>query len=59
MFPMEQEKVRTAVGVSWTDQVLPSLTGLVEIPALSPAFDATWADTGHLRAAVGHVRSCR
>jgi hypothetical protein len=56
---MEQEKVRTAVGVSWTDQVLPSLTGLVEIPALSPAFDATWADTGHLRAAVDHVRSCR
>src|ERR1039457_6710515 len=57
MVGMEVEKVRTAVGTSWTGQVLPSLTGLVEIPALSPAFDAAWAGTGHLRAAVDHVRS--
>src|SRR5205085_1367460 len=42
---------------AWTGQVLPSLTELVEIPALSPAFDASWTENGHLRAAVDHVRS--
>jgi len=54
---MEEEKVRGAVEAAWTGEVLPSLTGLVEIPALSPAFDASWAGSGHLRAAVDHVRS--
>ncbi|MEP7026946.1 MAG: M20/M25/M40 family metallo-hydrolase, partial [Actinomycetota bacterium] len=51
-----EQKVREAVVSGWTDQVLPSLAGLVEIPALSPAFDAGWAATGQLRAAVDHVR---
>ena len=54
---MEEEEVRSAVEAAWTGQVLPSLTELVEIPALSPAFDASWAENGHLQAAVDHVRS--
>ena len=36
--------------------ILPSLSDLVVIPALSPAFDAQWAEHGHLDAAVEHVR---
>jgi acetylornithine deacetylase/succinyl-diaminopimelate desuccinylase-like protein len=49
-------KVRDAVVTVWTGQVLPSLTGLVGIPALSPAFDSDWENTGHLRAAADHLR---
>ena len=49
-------EVHTSVAGAWADQVLPSLSGLIEIPALSPAFDASWAAHGQLRAAVGHVR---
>lgn len=52
---MDQGTVREAVVSGWTDQVLPSLAGLVEIPALSPAFDASWEANGHLRAATDHV----
>jgi acetylornithine deacetylase/succinyl-diaminopimelate desuccinylase-like protein len=33
-----------------------SLSGLIGIPALSPAFDAGWAASGHLDAAAEHVR---
>jgi len=51
-----QQKVREAVVSGWADQVLPSLAGLIEIPALSPAFDASWAVHGHLQAAVDHLR---
>jgi acetylornithine deacetylase/succinyl-diaminopimelate desuccinylase-like protein len=52
----KQQKVRESVAGSWADQVLPSLAGLVEIPALSPDFDASWQASGYLRAAVDHVR---
>jgi acetylornithine deacetylase/succinyl-diaminopimelate desuccinylase-like protein len=49
-------EVHTSVAGAWADQVLPSLSGLIEIQALSPAFDASWAAHGQLSAAVGHVR---
>ena len=52
---MDQRNAREAVVSGWTGQVLPSLAGLVVIPALSPAFDASWEANGHLRAAVDHV----
>jgi acetylornithine deacetylase/succinyl-diaminopimelate desuccinylase-like protein len=48
--------VHESVAGAWADQVVPSLSGLIEIPALSPAFDASWAASGQLSAAVGHVR---
>jgi acetylornithine deacetylase/succinyl-diaminopimelate desuccinylase-like protein len=54
---MEQSEVRAAVADRWTGHVMPSLAALVEIPALSPGFDADWAAHGQLRAAVDHVRS--
>jgi len=53
---VEQKSVRESVVSSWTNDVIPSLSGLVAIPALSPAFDAEWAKSGHLAAAVDHVR---
>ncbi|WP_307849381.1 M20/M25/M40 family metallo-hydrolase [Qaidamihabitans albus] len=54
---MESRTVRDTVRALWADDILPSLSRLVEIPALSPSFDPDWAGTGHLDAAVGHVRS--
>ncbi len=42
---------------TWINDVTPSLSGLVAIPALSPAFDADWANSGHLAAAVQHVKT--
>jgi len=50
------QQVHASVAGAWPDQVLPSLSGLIEIPALSPAFDASWAASGQLRAAADHVR---
>jgi acetylornithine deacetylase/succinyl-diaminopimelate desuccinylase-like protein len=52
-------KVREILSGSWADDgggVLASLSGLVEIPALSPGFDASWQASGHLEAAAAHVR---
>ena len=56
MSTMNEQAVHTSVTQAWAGQVLPSLSGLIEIPALSPAFDASWAAHGQLSAAVGHVR---
>jgi acetylornithine deacetylase/succinyl-diaminopimelate desuccinylase-like protein len=53
---MIHHKVREVVEAGWAGSVLPSLSRLVEIPALSPAYDASWDRNGHLWAAVEHVR---
>jgi acetylornithine deacetylase/succinyl-diaminopimelate desuccinylase-like protein len=53
---MDQSEVHRAVTEGWTSSALPSLVEFVGIPALSPGFDAAWAESGHLRAAVEHVR---
>ncbi|SFA79021.1 Acetylornithine deacetylase/Succinyl-diaminopimelate desuccinylase [Amycolatopsis marina] len=54
---MEQNSVRETVRGLWKNDILPSLSGLVEIPALSPGFDSDWQRSGHLDAAVEHVRA--
>lgn len=54
---MEQNSVRETVRGLWANDVLPSLSGLVEIPALSPGFDPDWQRSGHLDAAIDHVRA--
>lgn len=54
---MEQRAVRDTVRTAWADEVLPSLSDFIRIPALSPAFDADWAASGQLEAAIGHVQS--
>ncbi|WP_433556132.1 M20/M25/M40 family metallo-hydrolase [Pseudonocardia xinjiangensis] len=48
--------VHETVARLWESSVVPSLSGLVRIPALSQAFDIDWATNGHLAAAVEHVR---
>ncbi|GAA4621387.1 hypothetical protein GCM10023108_54120 [Saccharopolyspora hordei] len=53
---MDRAAVAKTVDQVWDESVLPSLSRLVEIPAVSPAFDAGWAESGHLDAAVEHVR---
>lgn len=40
---------------TWDADVLPSLSEFVEIPAVSAAYDAEWATSGHLDAAVAHL----
>ncbi|MFF0149146.1 M20/M25/M40 family metallo-hydrolase [Amycolatopsis sulphurea] len=57
MAGVEQKSVRESVVSTWTDDITPSLSGLIAIPALSPAFDADWAASGHLAAAVEHVKT--
>jgi acetylornithine deacetylase/succinyl-diaminopimelate desuccinylase-like protein len=54
---VHESNVRTAIAKSWADEVIPSLCGLVAVPALSPQFDPSWPTTGHLRAAVDHMAS--
>jgi acetylornithine deacetylase/succinyl-diaminopimelate desuccinylase-like protein len=54
---MHESTVREAIARSWADEVIPSLSGLVALPALSPQFDPSWQTSGHLRAAVDHMAS--
>src|SRR6202035_3154738 len=52
---MDQTRARDVIARTWADDVIPSLSGLIAIPALPPSFDAGWAATGQLHAAVSHV----
>jgi len=45
-------RISEHVGRVWDDQVLPTLTDYIRIPALSPAFDPDWKAHGHLDEAV-------
>ncbi|WP_432757872.1 M20/M25/M40 family metallo-hydrolase [Saccharopolyspora erythraea] len=56
MAPVDHAAVKRTVEDTWDASVVPSLSELVRVPALSPAFDAGWAASGHLDAAVAHVR---
>jgi acetylornithine deacetylase/succinyl-diaminopimelate desuccinylase-like protein len=53
---VDNSLVRGTVERVWDDAVLTSLSEFVSIPALSPIFDENWAASGHLDAAVEHVR---
>ncbi len=53
---MDRSAVRAAVDQAWEDSVLSSLSELVRIPAVSPAYDAEWVAAGKLDAAIEHVR---
>jgi acetylornithine deacetylase/succinyl-diaminopimelate desuccinylase-like protein len=41
---------------TWQADIIPTLHDYIRIPALSPAFDADWQETGHLAAATALVR---
>ena len=53
---MNRETLTETVRRIWENDILPSLSDLVTIPAVSQSFDADWAEHGHLAAAVEHVR---
>ncbi|WP_411093685.1 M20/M25/M40 family metallo-hydrolase [Streptomyces sp. 049-1] len=53
---MKQSMLLETVDEAWAESVLPSLSGLIEIPALSPAYDGAWQEQGHLQAAAQHVQ---
>ncbi len=53
---MDNAQLRTTVGRTWDAEILPSLSDLVKIPAVSIVFDEDWAASGHLDAAAEHVR---
>jgi acetylornithine deacetylase/succinyl-diaminopimelate desuccinylase-like protein len=46
--------IHTWVEEQWESHALESLARFIEIPALSPAFDADWAENGHLDATIDH-----
>ncbi len=53
--PLPPEETLTFVHKTWQDDVLPALTRYIEIPAKSPAFDAAWAQHGHIDRAVALI----
>lgn len=54
---MDRSALTRTVRGLWDDDILPSLSELVAIPAISPGFDSQWAEHGHLVAAVAHVQA--
>ncbi len=54
---MDNAQLRTTVNRTWDAEILPSLSDLVRIPAVSVVFDANWAESGYLDAAAEHVRA--
>jgi acetylornithine deacetylase/succinyl-diaminopimelate desuccinylase-like protein len=53
---MKLETLGSEVALEWADEAIPSLTELIRIPAVSPAYDPAWHDSGHLRRAAAHVK---
>ncbi|SEG84304.1 Acetylornithine deacetylase/Succinyl-diaminopimelate desuccinylase [Actinacidiphila yanglinensis] len=53
---MDHDKLTSAISAAWSADVLPSLSALIGIPAVSPAYDAAWQEHGHLLASVHHFR---
>lgn len=54
---MDRSALTRTVRGLWDDDILPSLSELVAVPAISPAFDPAWEEHGHLAAAIEHVRA--
>lgn len=52
---MDHAAVNQTVEQAWESEVLPSLCELVEIPAVSQAYDPNWAANGQLDAAIAHL----
>ena len=40
----------------WADEIVPQLHRYIEIPALSPSFDAAWNQSGHIADAVALIK---
>ncbi|HYB43675.1 MAG TPA: M20/M25/M40 family metallo-hydrolase [Candidatus Methylomirabilis sp.] len=46
--PLPAGEILAFVQKKWQDEVVPSLSRYIEIPAKSPAFDSEWAAHGHI-----------
>lgn len=53
---MDVNETRRFIESRWDESILPELETYIRMPALSPHFDAQWAENGHLDAAVQHIR---
>ncbi len=49
---MDSGAIAKYIGTLWDDSVIPALCDYIRIPNKSPAFDADWAQHGHMEAAV-------
>ncbi|MFL6119446.1 M20/M25/M40 family metallo-hydrolase, partial [Actinophytocola sp.] len=54
---VDNVQLRSTVNRTWDSDILPSLSELVRIPAVSVVFDPNWAASGHLDAAAEHLRA--
>ncbi|ANZ37206.1 peptidase M20 [Lentzea guizhouensis] len=54
---MDRSVVTSTVRTLWDSDIVPSLSQLVAVPAVSPAFDPAWEEHGELAAAIDHVRA--
>lgn len=52
---MDDKRVHDVISSMWDQRILPSLSELVKIPAVSQAYDPLWREGGHLRRAADHV----
>src|SRR5437773_5347226 len=49
---IDSDRTRAFVQRAWDDDIVPTLTEYIRIPAKSPMYDAQWAEHGHLDRAV-------
>ena len=54
---MDHEALTHTVRALWSNVALPSLSDFVAIPAQSPVFDPNWQESGHLAAAIAHLKA--
>ena len=52
---IDSDRTRAFVQRAWDDDIVPTLTEYIRIPAKSPMFDTHWAEHGHLERAVGLI----
>src|SRR5881409_3313814 len=52
---IDSDRTRAFVQRAWDDDIVPTLTEYIRIPAKSPMFDAHGAEHGHLERAVGLI----
>jgi len=52
---MDIKVARDWIDNFWDQEILPSLSEYVSIPAKSPAFDPNWQQNGHIDAAIDHL----
>lgn len=57
---IDTSRLRTLCESQWEENIIPSLEEYIRIPALSPSFDANWAENGFIDEAINHIADwCR